>query len=391
MTKFQVNYAPADRMSFHMLSKPLSAAVASALLFVMGGCGEKEGDDRAQEPVTVIAEKVPMVAEQVSIEAIGSARAATSAEIYPEAEGRVLDVAFGIGDYVRKGAPLIRLDDRQERLAVRLAEIAVKEAEQLLGRYRRIEDTGAISASQIEAGETALSSARIELEQARVALADRTVRAPFSGHVGLTTIDEGDRVSPTTPITQIDDRATLYVDFAVPEEVFSALGQEQTVEMIPYSDPDRTVTARILAVDSTVSAEERTFTVRAAVDNENDRLRPGMSFRVAFQKKGRALPAVPEAAIVWGAEGSYLWAVRDGAATRVPLTIVERRDGNALVDAKLGRDDMIIIQGVQKVREGQAVELVAPTPRRPADVETGRAVAGDRESQAGPEAAPAGG
>lgn len=308
----------------------------------------------------MVVQDIAFLPEQLEIEAVGSARAATSAEIFPEAAGQVTRVLFDAGDFVSRGEPLVELDSRRERLAVELARVRVRDAAQLLARYRRIEDTGAISDSQIEAGETALDLARVELRQAETTLQDRTVRAPFSGHIGLTEIDRGDRVTPTTRIAQLDQRSTLYVDFPAPEAVFNRLRPGQVVSATPFSDPDRRIDARVLTTDTTIAQDQRSFTVRTAIANGGDRLRPGMSFRVVFTDRGASRPAVPEQAIVWGGEGAYLWALREGAARRVPATITSRRDGLVYVDARVSRSDRIVVEGVQKLREGQRVRVVAP-------------------------------
>ncbi|MDG6077881.1 efflux RND transporter periplasmic adaptor subunit [Erythrobacter litoralis] len=337
----------------HALARLAILATSLAL----AACSEPEPEPES-EAVPVVAQAVRVLPEQLEVEAIGTARAATSAEIYPETAGRVTSVLFSAGDYVREGEPLLRLDARQERLAVEAAEVSVREADQLLGRYRRIEDTGALSESQIEAGETSLASARVALEQAQTALADRVVRAPFSGHVGLTEIDPGDRVNDTTPITQIDQRGTLYVDFPAPESVFNALRPGQVVQVSPFSDPSRTIDARVVTTDNRISQDSRDFIVRTAVPNTGDRLRPGMSFRVVFTRAGEARPVVPEQAIVWGGEGSHLFVVRDGKAVRIPVTITARREGQVFVDGAIRSQDRVIVEGVQKVRDGQDIRLV---------------------------------
>ena len=338
--------------------RPVLRTSILAALALLAGCSEPESEPE-RDPVPVVAQSMQVLPEQLEIEAIGSARAATSAEIFAETAGRVERVLFTAGDYVREGAPLLRLDARQERLAVDAARVQVREADQLLSRYRRIEDTGALSESQIEAGETSLASARVALEQAQTALADRTVRAPFSGHVGLTEIDPGDRVNDTTPITQIDQRGTLYVDFPAPEAVFNTLTPGQVVQVTPFSDPSRTIDARVVTTDNRVSQDSRDFIVRTAIPNTGDRLRPGMSFRVVFSRAGEARPVVPEEAIVWGGEGSHLFVVRDRKARRVPVTITARREGAVFVDGDLRRDDRVIVEGVQRVRDGQDVRLVS--------------------------------
>ena len=339
------------------VGSPLFRLFAIVLMLGAAACGEAEREPE-RDPVPVVAQDIRILPEQLEVEAIGSARAATSAEIFAETAGRVTGVLFSAGDFVREGQALVRLDARQERLAVEAARVQVREADQLLGRYRRIEDTGAISESQIEAGETALAAARIALSQAQTALADRTVRAPFSGHIGLTEIDPGDRVDNQTPIAQIDQRGTLYVDFSAPEAVFSELQPGQVVAVTPFSDPSRTIDARVVATDSRVSEDSRDFIVRTAIPNEDDLLRPGMSFRVAFARAGEARPVVPEEAIVWGGEGSHLFVVRDGKAVRVPVTITSRREGTVFVDGALRRSDRVIVEGVQKVRDGQEIRLV---------------------------------
>lgn len=351
---------------------------AFSLAIAVAGCsGEEPAPGR--DPVAVVAQQVRVLPEQLTIEAIGTARATTSAEIYPETSGRVTSVLFSAGDYVREGAPLLRLDARAERLAVEAARVQVSEADQLLTRYRRIEDTGALSESQIEAGETALASASVALQQAEVDLGDRIVRAPFSGHVGLTDIDPGDRVNDSTPITRIDKRATLYVDFPAPEAVFNALRPGQTVQVTPFSEPSRTIEARVVTTDARISQDSRDFIVRTAVANTGDTLRPGMSFRVVFTRNGEARATVPEEAIIWGGEGSHLFLLREGKARRVPVTITSRREGRVFVDGDVRESDRVIVEGVQKVRAGQDVRVVRPNGAARQDVELRPARGNDAE------------
>ncbi|MDT0577059.1 efflux RND transporter periplasmic adaptor subunit [Croceicoccus sp. F390] len=331
----------------------------AALLAGLVSCAAPEPPPQ-RKAIAVVAQTVRFLPEQTQVEAIGTARAAVSAELYPETAGRVTAVLFKAGEYVKEGQPLLKLDARQERLAVDAADVQLREADQLLSRYRRIEDTGALSESQIEAGETALASARVGLEQARTALSDRTVRAPFSGHVGLTQIDRGDRVSDSTPITQIDQRSTLYVDLPAPEAVFSALRPGQLVQVTPFSDPGRTIDARVVVTDTRVAQDSRNFIVRTALANSDDAYRPGMSFRVLFSSNGVSRATVPEEAIVWGGEGSHLFLVRGAKAVRVPVTITSRRGGLVYVDGALEPGDRVITQGVQKVRDGQEIRIVQP-------------------------------
>ena len=343
-----------------------------SFLLALVACGSEQ-EERGERSVNVVAQKADFVEEEQVVEAIGTARAARSAELFSEVSGRVTAVRFTPGAFVRTGQPLVELDAREERLSLRLAEVRVTEAEQLLARYRRIEDTGALSESQIEAGETALAAAQIERDQARVALSLRTIRAPFSGHISFSEIDPGDSVTPQTLIAQLDQRGRLYVDFAAPETVFDRLGTGQTVDVSPFSDPDTVFKARIEAVDSAIEREQRSYTVRTVLDNARDRFRPGMSFSVRFVDTGATRPSVPEAAVVWDGDGSAVFTVREGKAERTPITISSRGEGIVLLDGDIDENTLIITEGVQKVRNGQAVAIVDPPARAPAEVNVAEA------------------
>lgn len=344
--------------------KAMRGTVLSALAVILAACGgpsaEPGGRPGADEAIRVVTQAVAHERERTEVEAVGTARARATAVLYPETGGVVTEVPFSAGAHVEAGDVILRMEDREERLAVNLARVAVQEAEQLLARYRRIENTGAVSASQIDEARTALDAARIELEQAEIALDERTVRAPFAGHIGLSDIDPGSRVTAQTAIAQLDDRSVLHVDFSPAEQVFGRLREGDTVLASPFASPDSAVEAEVIAVDSRIDPTRRTFTVRARIDNEADILRPGMSFRVGFTIEGEAYPRVPEAAIIWGGSGSYVWGVDGDTAFRIPVAIVSRGDGFVLVRGDIPPGARIITEGVQKVREGsQIVDLAA--------------------------------
>jgi len=96
------------------------------------------------------------------------------------------------------------------------------------------------------------------------------------------------------------------------------------------------------------------------VPNPKDRLRPGMSFRVTLELEGDTYPVVPEVAVQWGGDGAYVWAVRDGKARRVGVDIVQRREGRVLLNAELEAGMPVVVEGVQRMREAQAVSPLDP-------------------------------
>ncbi|WP_415811981.1 efflux RND transporter periplasmic adaptor subunit [Litorimonas haliclonae] len=339
-----------------------------ALSVMLAGCGdnsaspETQASAQTESSVEIIPHTVVYQEDVISVEAIGTARAEKFAVIRADSGGEVTRVNFKAGDRVEKGDVLLTLESDEERLAANRAEVALKNSQQLIDRYERIDVPGAISDSQIDEAKTAVEAAQIDLELADVALSRRAVRAPFSGTVGLTDIDAGARITPETEITRLDDRSTLFVDFQAPEQVYSCITPGDTISMEPFSGQGRTYEATVLTIDSRIDQVSRSFTVRAAIDNEDDTLRPGMSFKIGFDVAGQAYPVVPEAAIIWGGDGAYVWAVEKGRATRVSVTIVDRQDGNVLVRAPIPEGNTIISEGVQKVREGTPVDLTRINP-----------------------------
>ena len=157
---------------------PLLAA--GAALFV-AACSEAPSPARpyASQAVPVIAEAVQFESARTRVEAIGTSRAVLSAELYPAASGEVVAVNFEPGQFVRKGDILVRLDSRQERLAVGLAEVQLQDATLLYERYSRSADSGAVLPTTLDAARTAMETARLELERARVALDDGSETEAF--------------------------------------------------------------------------------------------------------------------------------------------------------------------------------------------------------------------
>ncbi|MCI5045954.1 MAG: efflux RND transporter periplasmic adaptor subunit [Aquisalinus sp.] len=344
-----------------------NAAIATFCVLALSACGNSSGQNETSasnqrgSAVGVIVHEVTLMPDERVIDVVGTARARQAATIFPQSQGEIITVTFTPGKRVTKGSVLARLENTEERLNEARAKVALQDAEQLLARYERIDVPGAISDSQIDVARTAVEAARIDLELARDALENRIIRAPFSGFVGLNEVDAGARVTPQTVITQLDDRSVLFVDFEVPEQIFGLLAENDTLPMQSFAAQDRNFIATVRSVGSRIDPQRRSFVIRAEIDNKDDQLRPGMSFRVNFATEGQRLPAVPEAAILWGGDGAYLWTANENMAERVPVSLVSRSKGYVLLDGPLEAGDLVIAEGVQKVRSGSNIEIVGRT------------------------------
>lgn len=337
----------------------LTGVVLIAL--VLAGCSSGQGSSQAgksksgERRTPVVVQPVAYEPEQVRLQAVGTSRARRSVVLYPPSAGEVTAVRLAAGRPVDEGDVLLELDARDQRLAVELARVRLGEAERLHRRYLQSQRSGAVTASELDSARAAVESARIELRRAEVALADRFLKAPFAGQPGVTDVDVGARVSPQTPVTTLDDRGVLLVSFEVPETLIGRLAVGDPVSVSTWSANEPPVTGHIAEIDSRIDPESRTFLARAEVENGDDRLRPGMSFRVKVTVEGSAYPVVPEVALQWGGDGAFVWRVVDGRAVRVPVTIVQRRSGRALVKAELAEGVLVVREGVQRMRDGLAV------------------------------------
>ena len=305
-----------------------------------------------------------MTANDQVFEAVGTGRARLSVGIYPSVSEEVREVMFEAQQKVAQGDILVQLDDREERLALKLAGVQLKDARGLLNRYEKAVKEGAVPESEVDAARADFEAAEVALDQAQLALEERQIKAPFAGYVGIPNVDPGDRVSSSTLITGLDDRSVLHIDFEVPEALAGALEKAQTdrhaITATTPAFPGQVFSGYISARESRVNPQRRTIMARANIENTEDLLRPGMSFKTKWQISGDQYPTVPEISVQWGRDGSFVWIVRDDMATRVPVRVIARKAGLVLIEGDLKAGEPVVIEGVQRLRPQQPVNVLGP-------------------------------
>lgn len=324
----------------------------------------------AATAVPVIVAQARAVTDAARLEVLGSGLAQRAAVLRPAVAGEITAVRFKSGDRVASGQTLVQLDDRAEKLAVSLARNRIEVTQQLLTRYENTGTTGAVPGSVIDEARSLRRIAGIELERAQVALADRAVRAPFAGVIGMAEAKPGDRVTPDTALATLDDRRQLRVAFELPERHLAALAVGRKLSVTTSAWPERRFDGQVAEIDSRVDPATRQIRLQAAVPNVGDRLRPGMSFSLRLSLPGEQLIAVPELALQWGREGSFVWTVRDGLAVKVAVRSVRREAGHVLIDpnaaSSIDDGETVVVEGVQRLREGQRVQIVGKRQAAPA-------------------------
>lgn len=312
----------------------------------------------SEQAALVITQPAGFERTTTRVDVVGYAQAVRSVDLYPAVGDEVLAVNFIPGQSVEANDVLVQLDDRRQQTALQRAKIQLADAQRTVDRLRTSRQQGAIPQSELDNAITNRDLLEVTVREAEVEVEDRKVRAPFDGIVGLTEVEPGDRVTMQTMITSIDKRDQLYVRFDAPEVALSLLQQEPQLTVRPWNDQSAAYQAEIIDVDSRIDTQTRTIGVRALLDNVNDQFRPGMSFRVNLMLEGDSYAVVPEAALMWGAEGAYVWLNREGRAFRVDVQIKQRLQGRILVAGEIQLGDELVVEGVQQLRQGQNLEVL---------------------------------
>lgn len=329
---------------------------------VAGAASASSAPASVDTRVAVAVVPVSEGSDDVVIEAVGTGMARRSVELRPEDAGRVVSVEVEAGDRVAGGTVILRLEDRDQHLALELAEAELAEAERVVVRYQTLESRSITSTAVLTEATTTLEVARIEREAAAAALEDRVLRAPFDGIVGFPEVSEGDRVDQDAEVATFDDRGEILVEFALPEIWLDRLAVGAEAIARTPAHQRETFAARIAAIDSRVDPVSRSARVRAAIDNSADRLRPGASFTIELRLGGPVYPRVPDLSLLYGPDGAYVWAVEADGPTevvrQVPVRLVRRLPGAVLVEGALEPGTRVVIEGVQRLRPGREVRVI---------------------------------
>jgi RND family efflux transporter MFP subunit len=309
--------------------------------------------------VPVLVANVAFADDNLSFAAVGTGFALRSVTLRAPAGGEITELNTAPGRHFDPGDVLMRLNDADQQLAVALAEARQERAALEQQRYQGLRDTGTTTAARFEDAMTAFRIAEIELDQARADLDDRTLRAPFDGIAGLATVEVGDRIAQNDEIASYDDRSQILVEFDLPEALLPRTKVGMAVRATSSSTDTGLLKGQITAIDSRVAASSRTARVRAAIPNDPDVLRPGASFTVTLDLPGARYPILPELALQFSGGALQVWRVDGtGQAQPVKVQLVRRRGGSVIVDGPLAEGDTIVVEGLQRMRPGRAVDVL---------------------------------
>ncbi|MGP4690200.1 efflux RND transporter periplasmic adaptor subunit [Agrobacterium cavarae] len=288
------------------------------------------------------------------LNAIGNGEAIQTVVVTPQASGLISEILVSSGQKVKKGDVLARLDDDEQLIERDKAQVSLKSAVEKSSSYKNLQSVARLDVLDAQIAE---ESAKLAVSTAELNLKRRNIVAPIDGIAGIVAINVGDNATTQTSIVSIDDRSKILVNFWAPERFATAIKVGMPVEATSIARPGETFAGQVEAVDNRVDEASRTVRVRAVFDNAKDELRAGMSFSVTMKFEGETYPSVDPLAVQWDADGSYVWRVKDNKSNKVRVQVVQRNPDAVLVKAELSPNDLLVTEGLQRVREAGAVRI----------------------------------
>jgi membrane fusion protein (multidrug efflux system) len=279
--------------------------------------------------------------------------------VRPEIAGRIAEFKFDEGQRVKKGDPLVLLDDTVWRAAVEQAQAALWLAQ---SNYARAVDLLNRKAGTTKARDEAMAELRADqasLELAKARLDKTVLKAPFDGVVGLRKASVGDFIDVGKDIVNLEQIDPLKVDFRVAEVYVGAVKPGQNLQLGVDAFAGDRFDGEVYAIDPLIDESGRSILLRARLPNQDGRLRPGMFARISLVLNEREdAIQVPEQALVPQGQDQFVFKVVDGKAAFTKVKVGIRRDGMAEIVEGLSPGDQVVTAGQLKIRDGAPVKAV---------------------------------
>lgn len=327
--------------------------------------------EKAGPPAEAVATTTAVTQRwEETISATGTVASSKGVVVSNEVAGVVSAIAFESGATVEKGAVLVQIDARVEKAQLAQAQVTRNLARTTADRARKLATSGAESQAQIDADENALAAANAQIDVLRAQIARKTIRAPFTGKLGIREVDLGQYLGPGTTITTLESAQGVYVDFDVPQQQDISIGMKVRVTLEGVAG--YVGEGEVFAIEPRIDASTRTKKLRAAIDEGEDALRPGMFAQVeVVRPETTEVVSVPATAILHATYGDSVFVVEPAAPERAgqagpdgqPVMAVRqqfvrlgasRGDFVAVVEGiEAGQE--VVSEGAFKLRNGAAV------------------------------------
>lgn len=317
--------------------------------------------------VTVSAMKVESSLWQPKLRAVGSLRANVGVEVTTEAAGIVQDIYFTPGAEVEKGMVLIQLNAGTELGQLHSLEAQVQLAKITYERDKAQYAARAVAKQVVDSDEWTLRNLEAQVEREKATVTKKTIRAPFSGRVGINNVNPGQYLNVGDHITTLQALDPLDVDFFMPQQAISQLKVGQSLEIISDSYPNEIFRGKITTIQPKIEVETRNVEVEGTIPNPNHKLAPGMFVNVVIDTgEPQTYLTLPQTAISFNPYGDIAYIVEDSGkkddknqpilrVKQVFVTLGEKQGDQVAILQGLQQGDIVVTSGQLKLKNGSRV------------------------------------
>ncbi len=322
----------------------------------------------APPPETVSTSDARLESWPEVLTSVGSLSAVQGVTVAAELDGKIVQVDFEAGSAAKAGDVLVRQDTSVEEAMLRSAEAGVELARVNLERTRELLAKATVSQSQFDSDAATYKQAIAAADNIRATIAKKTIKAPFSGRLGIRLVNLGQSLKAGDAIVSLQALDPIFVDFYLPQDQLRQIAAGLSVRLSGDALASGSVEGKITAISPDVDAATRNVRVQATVANPGERLHPGMYVDVAVELPGAdKVLAIPATAILYAPFGDSVYVVDrklDGAEGSVQLVVRQqivrtgpRRGDFVAVTSGLKAGDTIVTSGVFRLRPGGAVSV----------------------------------
>lgn len=350
----------------------VAIGAVTLVLLVLGGVKAAQiaamiraGEAFVPPAQAVTTAEVRSVRWRSELTAVGSLVAVQGVTISTEVPGTVETIAFESGETVEKGDLLVRLDTSIERAELASAVASAELASAELRRRRNLPPAGAVSQADLDAAAARSTQAAAAVANVRALIAKKTIRAPFSGRVGIRQIDLGEVLQPGAPIVSLQSSDPIYVQFSLPQQALSQVDVGNPVTVSTDAFPELSWEGTVEVIDVEVDANTRNFAVRGVIANPGGELRPGMFVDVkVLRPEARELLVIPASAVLFAPYGDSVYVTKQQKTEsgdeqtiveQVFVRLGERRGDLVAVTSGLQAGDVVVSTGAFKLQSGAHV------------------------------------
>jgi membrane fusion protein (multidrug efflux system) len=299
-----------------------------------------------------------------SFQSIGSVEAARGVMVASEVSGKVESILFHSGAEVKAGDPLVQLDKSIEAAQLRSAQSTAELNRLNLERIRGLRKTSVVSQSDMESAEAQAKDSAARVDQLASIVEKRTIRAPFSGRLGIRQIQEGQFLKPGDPIVSLQALDPVYVNFSLPQQRLADLAVGMKVQITTDALPGRVFEGTLTAIDPAVDAAMRNINLQATLQNHDEALRQGMFVAVSvIAPTSYERVLIPATAVIFAPYGDSVFVVTEVAGKKGPrleahqkfVRLGQREGDFVAVEEGLSAGERIVTVGGFKLRNGSHV------------------------------------